>query len=296
MSDLATPFGSRRKDRGLAIEELTDLVVDNLVLARPLKDGWSLTNPRDTFGPMDPIGFESEWDDDDERWFFNPEELTPEVLWPFDYTTVHPVNGEWQVNRRFSCTASQARGFTRIQPKYMAQIRVGYLKPGGGTLETQARFAGWMNGRFRPIDFGVVRHQKTDGLRGDWSGLRMRPDDAKHLAEIDDSVRMAMSMAFRARYLWHVMVGVEDGPQVRFETDPAGSMEIFRDRDRPETKDRRAALRNWVRAHWRRHRTDPSAESYVREHLRGATSFKWRGFDCRISPPQFDLEKSGVKP
>jgi hypothetical protein len=53
--------------------------------------------------------------------------------------------------------------------------------------------------------------------------------------------------SLRRRYLWSVLIGeAEDEPRGRFVTDPLGVREVFRLRDVPPGKQRRAALLHWV--------------------------------------------------
>ncbi len=64
-------------------------------------------------------------------------------------------------------------------------------------------------------------------------------------------------------------------PALILLTDAIGIKELFRLRDCPEGRDRRAALLHWVREHWRANRHDPETEAMVRQHLRGGREFDW---------------------
>lgn len=101
-------------------------------------------------------------------------------------------------------------------------------------------------------------------------------------------------LQFTSRYFWRVLIGHEDNPRVGFMTDPTGASEIFRLRDTPEGRARRAALRNWVTEHWRKDRQDPGVERKVREHLRGATTFGWGGLSCTVVPCAYDIHRENL--
>jgi hypothetical protein len=103
---------------------------------------------------------------------------------------------------------------------------------------------------------------------------------------------MGSSIQFTRHYHWHVSLGYEGGLAINLATDPVGAREVFRLRDIPEGKSRRAALRHWVAHHWRKKHDDPAAEVAVREHLRGATRFAWNGLICEIRPSKDDLNRA----
>lgn len=90
---------------------------------------------------------------------------------------------------------------------------------------------------------------------------------------------------------WRVYFSLDDRPGIELPTDPTGARAAFRLRDIPDGSKRRAALRHWVAEHWRQHRSDPSEEIKVREHLAGASRFAWSGLNCRITPSRVDLAR-----
>lgn len=103
---------------------------------------------------------------------------------------------------------------------------------------------------------------------------------------------LAISMQFNRRYEWTASLSLTGGPSVCFITDPIGASEIFKLRDVEPGKLRRAAIKHWVREHWRKKRSDPNEETKVRKHLRGVQEFKWKGLHVRIKPSQFDAEEN----
>lgn len=105
------------------------------------------------------------------------------------------------------------------------------------------------------------------------------------------SLRLSLGIHFARDYDWCVHLGYAGCPTINFPTDPTGVLEVFRLRDLPEGKKRRDALLHWVREHWRRRRSDPTAFAKVKEHLRGKTTFVWNGLQCLIKPAPFDLRR-----
>lgn len=104
---------------------------------------------------------------------------------------------------------------------------------------------------------------------------------------------LACSMFAASVAWWFVDFGFEGTPMVSLKTDPIGAREAFRLRDMPNGGTRRAALRHWVREHWRRGRGVTATEEHeVRAHLRGATEFAWNGLRCRIRPSVVDVLRS----
>lgn len=105
----------------------------------------------------------------------------------------------------------------------------------------------------------------------------------------------AKSVHFQRRYRWRVVLGHSEGVTVSLTTDPTGASEVFRLRDVPPGKTRRAALLHWVERHWRRTRSDPTVERSVRASLRGCASFVWNGLKCEITPSEYDSERLALE-
>jgi len=74
--------------------------------------------------------------------------------------------------------------------------------------------------------------------------------------------------------------------------DPCLSKNIFKLRDVPEGKNRRAAIVNFVKEHLRANSNkDKDYKSLVKEHLRGKNQFIWNGFTVGILPAIYDLKR-----
>ena len=97
----------------------------------------------------------------------------------------------------------------------------------------------------------------------------------------------AISARYQRRYSWHV--GISGGSsELLFPTSPRGALSMFRDREK--IGNRRAALLHWVREHSRISRARPGDWERVAKHLRGRSSFSWRGLDCRLMPSDLERE------
>ena len=105
-------------------------------------------------------------------------------------------------------------------------------------------------------------------------------------------MHLSFGLAATRQEQWIVTIRRDNNPSMLFPTDPVGVREMFRFRDIPEGKKRRAALVHWVDEHYRRSHNDSSAQSYVRKHLRGKTAFTWNGLHCTVKPPILDAEFS----
>lgn len=93
-------------------------------------------------------------------------------------------------------------------------------------------------------------------------------------------------VAWGVGHLWSVTLAQADSPALRFFTSASGVQEFFTLRDRPEGRDRRSALRHWVRAHTRVLHGAAGREVSVRAHLRGAEAFDWFGLRGHVHAPE----------
>jgi hypothetical protein len=102
------------------------------------------------------------------------------------------------------------------------------------------------------------------------------------------------ALALTQRYTWQCALGRDGKQSVAFPVERDALPEIFRMRDIPEGKARRAALRHFVTAHFRRKPGEASYEDptiFVKKHLRGQTEFTWNGLRCEVIPPAYETEK-----
>lgn len=236
------------------------------------------------FKDIDPVLIFSRQDKD---WFVFSD-TTPQVIWPFQLSTVKKgEDKDWF--DIFLCNFTpilpkQARGFARIFSPWMGIVNIAvadkFHKKQMVTAKSVVSFVGgrWVGAESRTI---------WEGPKGSEFPQRNMFADP----ELMRSISLMNGMALRHRYEWAVSLGFENCPSVRFSTDPTGIKELFRLRDVPDGRDKRSALMNWVSDHWRQDRKDSDVETYVRKHLRGTTKFNWRGFEAKLMPSAFDMDK-----
>jgi hypothetical protein len=107
--------------------------------------------------------------------------------------------------------------------------------------------------------------------------------------------RSGGGLALTLRYEWQVYLGLESSDaSFSMVADRHALSEVFRLRDIPNGKSRRAALKHFVSSHWRTRGVsaiDLPSQSFVKEHMRGQTVFAWNGLRCEIRPPVYDVER-----
>ena len=215
----------------------------------------------------------------------------PNVLWPFSSQGIVLANDDWPPRtyqalrvENISTKIARMAGATHFSSK-MARVQIASFLP-NGRVETDQLIAAYVGNLWIDAKKFAARASfagKAAALIDVGGGTRRR--------DVNNTIALSQSMALTHRYEWAVAIGFSDGPKVRLHSDPTGLRAMFRDRDKPETGDRRPALRHWVREHWRQSRNDEEAGHWVRRHLRGRIPFKWYGYDCEIRPSQFDLEE-----
>jgi hypothetical protein len=241
--------------------------------------------PLSVFKNLEPVGWDGLLDDED-RWLFHPDDCGPDLVWPLNvgWISQNDKHGRLSLAKFSTVQPKQVRGLVHRFSKYMVRNDIAQLDLDDGMLHTATGISAWSGGEWIDADKRIF-----------WTGRDS--DHAMHEAEYvapktdRNQPAFATSFALRQRYEWAVAIGPEGLPSVRFMTDPTGIKDIFRIRDLPEGRDRRAALLAWITDHWRQNRFDPEIEGYVRKHLRGAVRFVWRGLVGEIIPSQFDVEQ-----
>jgi hypothetical protein len=157
----------------------------------------------------------------------------------------------------------------------------------------------WTRRHRYAVRFDLVFVDQQGEVPGWWTrGVRATSDCVKWYSRHGDTqdsdtnklgqITVACSgIWWRAQRTWRVLLGSIGGPRLSLETGPTGAKELFRLRDIPQGKHRRAALRHWVREHWRKR--DGSAAA-VRRHLRGSEEFTWHGLSGKICVPSEEME------
>lgn len=244
--------------------------------------GWLAPPPLSAFQHLQPLGWGLT---DDEDWIFNPYHCPPDLVWPLNVGMISEEGGTdppgLVMSRMQTITPKQARGYAQRFGPFM--LRSDHAQMDRGQLMRVAGLFVFIGGHWVDAENRVM-----------WEGTADKPLPHRGYVPTEQDrlqPQMHIAMALKQRYEWAVSLGLDESPSIRFATDPTGIKDVFRIRDLPDGKDRREALLNWVTQHWRQDRRDPDVEVYVRQHLRGATKFNWRGMNCVLLPSQYDIDK-----
>lgn len=270
--------------KGERVGQVVTEMLDVLDTATPER-GYG-TVPMSHFRPMYPLTFGRGWKElngpEGEGKFFGLGEFTPDVMPRFDVTAGMFGNEpgvKLKMYRIRTVGVRALRGKVRRLLPHPVEFAFLHVHD-DGTYFSGKRYAGWLAGEWQTMGTTsqyLGRGSARDQYSGDDSELFQR------------SIRLAQSIAYTKDTEWRVRIGRPGRLKLEIPTDPAGIRAVFKLRDVPPGKQRRAALRNWVREHWRQNRVDPDIEGLVRQHLRGGLKFTWDGFECEVIPSEMDL-------
>lgn len=221
-------------------------------------------------------------------------DVRPDVLSrPFSQAMIVKVSADSKAIGIFSASTmsiKEARGrVKRIAPN-MVKYTTGIIRP--DTSEVETRVSIWALRSSGDPQYTIEANnnfgsgEEIDHRKLCWehitSNLMIGPDA---VCEANSHIQIALGVAFTNEYNWQVYLREEEGIGITLPTTPEGTKEIFRLRDIPPGKKRRAALINWVKEHYRRRAWRSDDMIFVKKHLRGATEFTWDGLYCKILLP-----------
>lgn len=220
-------------------------------------------------------------------------------IWPMDAVWALPYSPSqdyaeisgcgWLFKRVRTLKPAEWRGKIRMTTPKMYEKHESYVDQSGGSFSSVMPY-GVVGGRL--VDVFAYNHHNARAINpgqihGGHEGI---PENENF------DICSAHGIELRREYNWSVLLGEEGIPRARFVTDCIGVREAFRLRHVPPGKDRRAALRHWVRQHWRQKRTEAEPDkTWVRAHMRGAVDFRWNGLSCRVEPSREDIRRSALK-
>jgi hypothetical protein len=221
-----------------------------------------------------------------DRFYLVEDDMT-KVSWPVDIAAVSYIDGKkiLQFNRLWTAEPASMRGRVKFLPSRIAWLASAQFDEDRWYASMTP--VGMINGKWRALDAGMITTANRSSKGTVESVVR---HDRDYHDEVDRVASLMQGVALTARYDWHVALGLANGPRILLPTSPGGCLALFRNREKRDDETRRAALRHWVQNHYRERGEREMA--YVRDHLRGATSFGWRGLDAEIFVSQFDLEKN----
>lgn len=110
-----------------------------------------------------------------------------------------------------------------------------------------------------------------------------------------ENFNMALNIRLTAYYEWFVYIKEDDKSLgIKIPIAPESSKEVFALRNIKEGDNRKRAICNFVREHYRTVKSDYDEEErqvLVKQHLRGETKFNWRGLQVNIIPAEYDLNR-----
>lgn len=178
----------------------------------------------------------------------------------------------------------------QLVPPGIGSVYTRAIESGGDGLDRwrMSETVGWYSSNGN----GWYSYAEADCIAGRWSMTVVDPSKDYIGKDISDLAHGRL-LAIEAQSLfWSVDLSMGGGASaVRLLTDPLGAREVFALRDMPNGKSRRAAIRHWVKSHYRQSRVDPESRSYVAKHLRGVSRFNWNGLGCTIRPAFSELEQ-----
>jgi len=212
----------------------------------------------------------------------------------WDISTIQLPEKSWGESALFQLTRcrrvplKELRGH-KILSEYVSEVSAAVIKR-DGTYES-ARFKTYFIGRdskgfgrwAQPSCYSMLL--KRDAENGD---IAVGGWTVEENEETTSLMNATIGMQFTRDYQWMTTIAVRNiGNPVLLTTDSAGARDMFSDRE--ANGNRRSALKHWVEQHWRKCRKDADMESFVRQHLRGAEPFIWKGFNCRLTPSPYDI-------
>lgn len=119
--------------------------------------------------------------------------------------------------------------------------------------------------------------------------LRSDSDEVYKKKKLSFLAPFACGVEQSKRGYWQVLTKFDTVcPRLTLLTDATGVKDFWKLRDIPEGRKRRDALLHWVSDHWRKDRTDPDVEVYVRRHMRGSEDIKQGQFEAKVTPSEVD--------
>lgn len=284
---------STKEHTKLRVEDEVDFMLDRLIFAKKIDA--KNTRKDCLFLPhqMMPLWLHIRGVHDDMRFWAGEEVNHPELVWPLKLGMAgvkYDDNGQY-----VECTGFQSVPAKDLRGKYRFvnnRYNIGYYH--GRTIEelqflSAVEFASWSGSKWRSAQRIRYDQDFIANVRDSGSAPVARYLD-KGEDDIGSYCAQGQAAALTYRYEWGAQFSIGGSARVVVPATPKGVLELFNDRNKPEDKDRRSALRHWVSQH--RRQTKHQSFTSVRSHLRGETEFQWRGFDVRIIPSKFDQERA----
>ena len=112
---------------------------------RDTRKDWLAPPPLSAFRRLEPIGFGL---NDDDWWIFDPDDCTPDLVWPLDVGVVveEAGDGGLQFSHTRTVTMREVRGYASRFSPFM--VRTDHAVTYGDLLQTAAGLCSWIGGRW----------------------------------------------------------------------------------------------------------------------------------------------------
>jgi hypothetical protein len=284
-----------KEHKKLMVEDAVDMVLDKMIFSKP--DAWSKESGIRRDSMFSPLQMGALWmratDDDKDLLFAPPESVNhPELVWPLNIGMIWPIVEDGvphlQANRWASVPAKLLRGKYQLSGRYNIGNYICRIEQ-NLDYSSFVEYATWFQNKWKTSNRLMFNEAFLDSVKDAGTApIKRFVDDGED--NFGERAAMGASIALTYRYEWGAQFSIDGAAKVIIPATPAGIRELFNDRNKPEDRDRRSALRHWVRQHRRAHKLETF--SSVREHLRGEVAFQWRGFDVLIRPSQFDIDRT----
>jgi hypothetical protein len=114
-------------------------------------------------------------------------------------------------------------------------------------------------------------------------------DNSDEYPIVFNTLSLLANLALTVRYFAEMEIEISNGTSVSIQLDLAQLREVLNDREKRENGSRRAALLHLVSSHSRKLSSEDIIK--IKEHLRGKIECKWRGFDIKLHPSQYDSDR-----
>lgn len=108
------------------------------------------------------------------------------------------------------------------------------------------------------------------------------------------TLHVVLQLSLSYYYEWSCIIREnENSLAIRIPINPSSSKAVFMFRDIPRGEQRRKAILNYVKDHYRTIKDYKGRERdiLIKKHFRGELKFNWRGLEVQIKPSEYDINR-----
>lgn len=132
---------------------------------------------------------------------------------------------------------------------------------------------------------------EKDAIREIQEGIK---DNTSMYFHMIKRFHIALQLSLTYYYEWSCYIKEKpDSIGIRIPIHPSSSKDVFVMRNIPEGNQRKRAIVNFVKDHYRTIKgcDDNEKKILVKKHLRGELKFNWRGLEVHVTPSPYDIKK-----